>query len=95
MSGSESGGPQVVILTGVSGSGKTTALRAMEDGGAVGRVDADVEHPHDLKQGGLACRVVRRVGDVRGQCMRQFGGVGVRPRRLGGKRSCGTRWQRR
>jgi UPF0042 nucleotide-binding protein len=33
MSGSESGGPQVVILTGVSGSGKTTALRAMEDAG--------------------------------------------------------------
>ena len=27
------GGPQVVILTGVSGSGKTTALRAMEDAG--------------------------------------------------------------
>jgi UPF0042 nucleotide-binding protein len=33
MSGSETGGPQVVILTGVSGSGKTTALRAMEDAG--------------------------------------------------------------
>jgi len=28
-----SGEPQVVILTGVSGSGKTTALRALEDGG--------------------------------------------------------------
>lgn len=27
------GGPQVVILTGVSGSGKTTALRALEDAG--------------------------------------------------------------
>jgi UPF0042 nucleotide-binding protein len=26
-------GPQVVILTGVSGSGKTTALRALEDAG--------------------------------------------------------------
>ncbi len=33
MSGNEAGGPQVVILTGVSGSGKTTALRAMEDAG--------------------------------------------------------------
>ena len=27
------GGPQVVILTGVSGSGKSTALRALEDAG--------------------------------------------------------------
>ncbi len=26
-------GPQVVILTGVSGSGKSTALRALEDAG--------------------------------------------------------------
>lgn len=33
MSLTESGGPQVVILTGVSGSGKSTALRAMEDAG--------------------------------------------------------------
>lgn len=30
---SEAVGPQVVILTGVSGSGKTTALRALEDAG--------------------------------------------------------------
>lgn len=30
---SKTGGPQVVILTGVSGSGKTTALRALEDAG--------------------------------------------------------------
>lgn len=30
---SDAGGPQVVILTGVSGSGKTTALRALEDAG--------------------------------------------------------------
>jgi len=29
----ERGGPQVVILTGVSGSGKSTALRALEDAG--------------------------------------------------------------
>jgi UPF0042 nucleotide-binding protein len=29
----DSGGPRVVILTGVSGSGKSTALRAMEDAG--------------------------------------------------------------
>ncbi len=33
MSLGESGGPRVVILTGVSGSGKSTALRAMEDAG--------------------------------------------------------------
>ncbi len=29
----EAAGPQVVILTGVSGSGKSTALRALEDAG--------------------------------------------------------------
>jgi RNase adapter protein RapZ len=33
MTGLERGGPQVVILTGVSGSGKSTALRALEDAG--------------------------------------------------------------
>ena len=33
MTATESGGPRVVILTGVSGSGKSTALRAMEDAG--------------------------------------------------------------
>jgi RNase adapter protein RapZ len=33
MSDSVRGGPQVVILTGVSGSGKSTALRALEDAG--------------------------------------------------------------
>jgi RNase adapter protein RapZ len=33
MTVTDSGGPRVVILTGVSGSGKSTALRAMEDAG--------------------------------------------------------------
>jgi UPF0042 nucleotide-binding protein len=33
MSEDEGGGPRVVILTGLSGSGKTTALRALEDAG--------------------------------------------------------------
>ncbi len=33
MTVTDSGGPRVVILTGVSGSGKSTALRALEDAG--------------------------------------------------------------
>ena len=33
MSAPRPAGPQLVILTGVSGSGKTTALRALEDSG--------------------------------------------------------------